>query len=440
MKEAIKFLEEKIEENDVVVLGLSGGPDSMCLLNVLKSLSKKVQIICCHVNHKTRVENKEEYEFVKKYLNKEGIPLEYYEISSYKKNQFSETEAREKRYQFFETVYKKYHAKYLLTAHHALDLAETIVMRMLRGSSLIGYAGILRESTMKEMHLLRPLLSVSKKEIYEYLEKNHIPYVIDSSNESSDYLRNRIRKQILPILEEEKNYPQKVLKFSKTLQDASKNLENQASNVYNKVVINKKIQKELFLHLKEEEQELLLKKYFHEYYQNRINLISDKHINICRDFIWNHSLGRVHIPGHQEWIVGRKYAFIAPQKEAKTYLLKLGEEVTLPNGNVVKRLLKPTTKNNDEIHLSSKEIKLPLYLTTRKNGMRIEVKNLKGSKKVNDILIDKKIDNEEKDEIPILIDSNQTVLWILGISKSKYDVLNDEKYDIIYKYEKKKEV
>ena len=70
----------------------------------------------------------------------------------------------------------------------------------------------------------------------------------------------------------------------------------------------------------------------------------------------------------------------------------------------------------------------------------MEIKNLNGSRKVNDILIDKKIENQEKDEIPILIDSNQTVLWILGVSKSKYDVINEEKYDIIYKYEKKKEV
>ncbi|MBR1818323.1 MAG: tRNA lysidine(34) synthetase TilS [Bacilli bacterium] len=440
MKDAIKYLENKLEEKDVVVLGLSGGPDSMCLLSILKKINKKVQIICAHVNHHTRKENKQEYEFIKNYLEKEEIPLEYYEIPAYKNQRFTEAEAREKRYQFFKEVYQKHHAKYLLTAHHALDLAETIVMRMIRGSSLLGYAGILQESQMDEMNLLRPFLSVSKKEIYEYLEQNQIPYVTDSSNDSSAYLRNRIRKQLLPILEEVENYPQKIQKFSKTLQEANQVLEEEIRKSYPSVVKNNKIVREEFSKFSRKMQLLLLKKYFHEQYQNRINLIQDKHINKCRELLIKKQPVSMDIPLKKSFILTRKYAYISDKQEKKTYQIKLDNEVRLPNGGIVKKISESQKKSNYEIHLNSKELALPLYLTTRKPGMRMEIKNLNGSRKVNDILIDKKIENQEKDEIPILIDSNQTVLWILGVSKSKYDVINEEKYDIIYKYEKKKEV
>ena len=123
-----------------------------------------------------------------------------------------------------------------------------------------------------------------------------------------------------------------------------------------------------------------------------------------------------------------------------TFYIKLEEEVTLPNGDMVKKIPGYTEKSNFEIHLSSKKITLPLYLTTRKNGMKMAVKNLEGHKKVNDILTDKKIPKEKRDQIPILIDTNGTVLWILGVSKSKYDLAKDENYDIIYKYIERKEL
>ena len=89
--------------------------------------------------------------------------------------------------------------------------------------------------------------------------------------------------------------------------------------------------------------------------------------------------------------------------------------------------------------MNSKDLVLPLYITTRKKGMKMAVKNLNGQKKIKDILIDEKVSQAEKDEIPILIDSKGTVLWVLGLKKSKYDLEKGENYDIIYKYIKRKE-
>ena len=98
-----------------------------------------------------------------------------------------------------------------------------------------------------------------------------------------------------------------------------------------------------------------------------------------------------------------------------------------------------TEKSNNEIHLNSKELSLPLYIVKREVGMRMQVKNLLGSKKVNDILIDSKIPKEQKDLVPIMVDSKNKVLWVLGLKKSKYDIEKNGNYDIIYKYTKEEE-
>lgn len=89
--------------------------------------------------------------------------------------------------------------------------------------------------------------------------------------------------------------------------------------------------------------------------------------------------------------------------------------------------------------MNSEDITLPLYIKSRENGMKMEVKNLNGTRKINDILIDNKLTKEEKDRVPILVDSSGKVLWILGIKKSKYDIDKDKSYGIIYKYKKKEE-
>ena len=144
MKETEEFLNSILKDNTKIVLGLSGGPDSMCLFHVLNSLKDKynLEIICAHVNHNTRKENQKERDFVKEYCLKNKAIFEEMTISEYKNNKFTESEAREKRYAFFDQVMQKYKASYLMTAHHGDDLIETILMRMVRGSNLKGYIGI----------------------------------------------------------------------------------------------------------------------------------------------------------------------------------------------------------------------------------------------------------------------------------------------------------
>ena len=188
-------------DKDVLVIGLSGGPDSMALLNMLLNYRNKVDItiVAAHVNHNVRRESNKESKFVEEYCNKNNVIFESMKIDKYGDDNF-ENEARNIRYQFFEELINKYNAKYLLTAHHGDDLIETILMRIVRGSSLSGYAGFKEIAKRDNYTIIRPLINYNKDEILKYDKDNKIPYCVDKTNFMNIHTRNRYRKNILPLL------------------------------------------------------------------------------------------------------------------------------------------------------------------------------------------------------------------------------------------------
>ena len=169
MKQVIEFLKSKISKNDKVIVACSGGSDSMGLLDLIIKNFNNNQIICAHVNHKVRKQSDIEYKYVEAFCNEHNIIFEGLEIITKIQHNF-ECEARDIRYNFFENLMTRYNAKYIVTAHHADDLIETILMRITRGSTLSGYAGI----KFEDGKFLRPFLFVTKKEILSYVNGNQI--------------------------------------------------------------------------------------------------------------------------------------------------------------------------------------------------------------------------------------------------------------------------
>lgn len=439
MREIEEYLKQKITKQDTCVLALSGGPDSMCLLTLLEKIN--ANIVCVHINHNTRENCEQEYQFVKRYLKEKNIPLEYYKIDGYQKGKFTEVEARKIRYDVLKKIAMKYHAKYILTAHHGDDLTETILMRILRGSTLEGYAGFKKESIFQDHILLRPLISEKKEDIYAYLKENEIPYVEDESNYSDLYKRNRIRHHILPQLAKENpKYTKKFLKFSETLIEKNILVTEIVKEKREKIEQDQKIDISKFLQLSPLFQKAYVEEYLKEIYQNNIEKISAKHIQMFLKYAnSNQEVLKINFPDHYIFNKEKKFMWLEKEAVKKTFKMQCTEENILPNGDLVVKIDHYEEKSNYEIHLNSKEICLPLYLTTRENGMKMAVKNLNGHQKVNDILINSKVKKGEKDQIPILIDSNGVILWVLGLKKSKYDLEKEENYDIIYKYIKRKE-
>ena len=419
MKEAKEFIEKNIIDDEPIILALSGGPDSMCLLNLLLSLNKNV--IALHINHNTRSSCDSEYEFLKKYAKEKDFTLEYFKIEKYSKKRFTEEEARDIRYKKLKEIATKYNAKKVLTAHHADDLTETILMRLLRGSTIGGYAGIKRKSTWDEIDILRPLLLVTKDEIYVYLKSKNIPYVEDETNAEDITLRNRIRHHILPLIKEyEPNYAKKIFNMNRTLTNAETFIKLELDKIKKDTINDNQINISKFANLDDVEQEFLLESYLHDIYKDNLKRVSHKHQEILKKLLLsNKNSLEYDFPNDYKFFKTNNLAYIIKETNQKQEKTLVTEYNVLANNHILKKVDNYTEKSNNEIHLNSKEIALPLHIVKREVGMRMQVKNLSGTKKVNDILIDCKIPKEQKDLVPIMVDSKGNVLWILGIKNEK---------------------
>ncbi len=435
LDDILKKLDKTIKENETVITATSGGPDSMALLSLLIKLSKtkKITIICAHVNHNLRKESQEEAIMVEKYANENNLIFEKMEINHYEGN--TENYARTQRYNFFEKLIKKYNASYLLTAHHGDDLTETILMRMVRGSSLKGYSGF-QEITDKETYkIYRPLITKTKDELLNYVKTNNIPYAVDKTNFSEEYTRNRYRLNILPILKKEnKSVHLKFLKFSETLKLYDDHINKEANEKLNKVYQNNNLNLKLF----ENEDELIKRKILYKilndlYYKN-ISLITDNHVELILNIIESPRPNlKINLPNKVLVIKNYQNLYFTKNTEIKPYSFTFENKVILPNDKI---LIKEETDDtsNYTIRLNSKELSMPLIVRTRQNGDKMEIKNLNGHKKIKDIFINEKISETARNSWPILTDQNNQIIWLPGLKKSKFDKQKHENYDIIIRY------
>lgn len=436
MGEVFKFLDDYLTGEVTVVCATSGGVDSMCLLNILLKYNN-IKIICAHVNHNLREESFEEYEFVKKFCNKNNIVFEGITLDKINKGNL-EYEFRNMRYDFFENIVNKYNAKYLLTAHHGDDLIETILMKIVRGSSINGYGGFDKVSMRSGYSILRPLIFTTKDALYKYAMDNNIEYREDKTNNCDDYTRNRYRKYILPRLKEENiNVHKKFIKFSEEISNSNKFINEYVDNLFSTCV------KSGVIDLKNiPDNDFILRKIIYRYlsdvYKNNIILINDNNINeIIKIIKSNRPNLCVDLPLKIRIIKKYNYLQIDNASDLKNYKYELKDEVELGLG-MIKKIESTKLTNNYICHLNSNDIKLPLYVRNRRNGDLIEVLGLNGRKKIKDIYIDSKIPKNIRDEYPIVVDSDDNILWLPGIKKSKYDRLKDGNYDIILWYTRRK--
>lgn len=190
------ILKQYIKKDDTVILGVSGGPDSVYLL--LQAIQCTKNVVVAHVNHKTRGrESDKDAEFVASLARQHRLTCETKTIKTPPKGN-AEDHFRKQRYQFFERIRSKHNARWILTAHHLNDNIETVLFNLTKGSFLDGLSGINMVDTKR--HLLRPLLFTSKDEILAHLKKTHTPFRLDRTNKDIAYSRNRVRHKVVPQL------------------------------------------------------------------------------------------------------------------------------------------------------------------------------------------------------------------------------------------------
>lgn len=440
MEEVYEFIGKKLKltEIDTVVIGVSGGPDSMALLYIMNQFKEKIgfKIICAHVNHNKRPESEKEQKCLEKYCKENNIIFEYIKINNWGDDNFH-NEARTVRYNFFDEIINIYSARYLMTAHHGDDLIETILMRIVRGSTLKGYSGFSRIVDKGNYTLVRPLITVTKTEIEDFDIKNNIWYAIDSSNNEDHYTRNRYRHKVLPFLKkEDPNVHKKFLKYSKTLLENNEFIENEASKYFNKVFHNGNLNIDKFVQLDKVIQNKIIYNILERIYGDDLFIICDAHVDLIFNLISsNKSNSIVHLPNNL--VVIKSYndlVFTYDEEQTDKYEIEVINIVNLPNGKIIEKTTDTNEISNNIIRLNSKEIALPLYVRNKRNGDKMTIKGMTGTKKISDIFIDDKIKTSDRNAWPVVLDSEENIVWLPGLKKSKFDKKISQEYDIILRY------
>ncbi len=257
MKQAVLKTIKKynlIDANDKIVLGVSGGPDSLFMLDILNKLKEELQIeiVVAHVNHQIRQEADSEEEFVKEFAQK--INIEFYskriEVVKYANdNKIGLEEAGRKiRYEFFEEVCTKVGANKIAVAHNKNDKVETMIMHMLRGSGISGLQGIQPKTNNK---IIRPIIEIERNDIEKYCEQQNLNPRIDQSNFDNTYTRNKIRNKVIPYIKEEfnPNIIETMTRLSEVITEENEFLNNLVQKEYKNILLQNN-KEEIVLDLK----------------------------------------------------------------------------------------------------------------------------------------------------------------------------------------------
>lgn len=431
----IRFVEKHhmISEGDLVIVGISGGADSVGMFYLLKALQKKkhFRMVAVHINHQIRgVEADEDEQFVEDLCRKEDVVYKVFHINvmelARKMGRSLEEAGRIARYDAFEQVGAQMgNGQYKIAlAHHQDDLAETMLHHLARGTGLAGLCSLKPVSGNR----IRPMLCLERKEIEAYLHKKQQEWKVDSTNLDDDYTRNRIRHHVVGYLREKIN-PQAIAhiaQVSEELNEMEAFLQKEAEKKAEFFVKKQNGTSILREDLKDEPQIM----------QNRI--IMNEMKEICgqsRDLmrihvedikkLWNKQVGKmVNLP--YEMIAKRTYDGIHIKKQNKKVLsetqnqeialripgeTKIGEYVVLCrmiSSDFVEIFEKKYTKCFDY-----DKIKNSVYFRHRRSGDKISVHPSGGSKKLKDYLIDKKIPQQDRDQLWLLADGSD-ILWIVN--------------------------
>ncbi len=293
------------QKGDALVVGVSGGADSVALIHVLNYLKHPlgIKIHIAHFNHRLRPTADRDEKFVSQLASKLNLPLTIHRRKSILKGKIvSEDTARQWRFTFFSKVLRQNKAQAIVLAHTQNDLAETVLMRLLRGSGLLGLRGILAENRIEGERFVRPFLSVQRIQIEKYLKENHLQYCNDETNQQTHYLRNKVRLKLLPdlIKNYNPNLPNILVDLAYTSQEDYSYLFKQAEGLFKKNVnvsnTKIKIKLEFFQKQHVSMQRMLLRLSFEKLVSN-VNQLSFTHIQEVEDMLVNRFVGSlVHWP------------------------------------------------------------------------------------------------------------------------------------------------
>ena len=424
------------QKTDKIALGLSGGVDSIVLFHLLVTKYKESykELVAFHINHGLREESYEEAEFVENFVKNYNVKFYKKELNMNDLVRDSHTSeemlARKLRYEAFEEMSSLEGGVKLVTAHHKNDQVENILMRLLSGRSMDYNLMIEEQTTIGNLEVYRPLLNILKIDLEQYAAKNNLKYYVDSTNFDTDYTRNNIRHNIVPLLNDVNAASfDNLINFSSYYQNINTELKNKVLEAKNDYVISLEEDKV------ELDKEKLLKNTKEEiYFLLRDILASDFSIFDVKqralftiiDDLKNRNNNKSYDLKNNLKIISEYNSIYIHKIEKKCYNDRI--ELIIDEVDVNKvytfhqsNFLITTTNNSSEVGFNRED--LPLVVTTKRDGDRIQ--RGKVSKKLSRLFIDEKIPRELRDKLPV-IRNKDGVLGVLGINTK---VNKNKKYD-----------
>ena len=417
--------------DNTLLVGFSGGCDSLCLLDILNGLSQKYQfkLIALHLNHNWRgEESKQEENNCQTFCKKNNIKFVSKTLDADTKH--TEHAARDARYAFFLEHAKKYPNSSIFTAHTKSDNAETIIYRIIKGTGISGLQGILPKRMLGETPLYRPLLTISRNEIEDYCNCKGLVPNTDSSNFDINYKRNFIRHKIMPLFAEINFHAEKSINNLASLAISQNNIVNEyIKKIMQEIYVDKKLLTEKFKNLSVDVKQRIIYdaclKFGLDYdlkkIKNILEFINDNH---------NSKSGSRYSLTNDLWLfVSYEYIYVITKTKADSSLDEtiITQEgiYKLPDGKTFSLEKYPNEgqkiefpKETDSIaYVNLSNTALNFTLRTRRDGDFITPFGMTGSMKLKKYLNTKKIPQHEKDGILLLCQGSE-VLWAIGVGLS----------------------
>lgn len=424
------------QKTDKIALGLSGGVDSIALFHLLVTKYKESykELVAFHINHGLREESYEEAEFVENFVKNYNVKFYKKELNMSDLARDSHTSeemlARKLRYEAFEEMSLLEGGVKLITAHHKNDQIENILMRLLSGRSMDYNLMIEEQTTIGNLEVYRPLLNVLKVDLEQYADKNNLKYYVDSTNFDTDYTRNNIRHNIVPLLNDVNAASfDNLINFSSYYQNINTELKNKVLEAKNDYVIYEEdgkveLNKEKLLKNTKEEVYFLLR----DILANNFGVFDVKQRALFKiiDDLKNRNNNKSYDLKNNLKIISEYNSIYVHKIEKKCYNDKI--ELIIDEVDINKvytfhqsNFLITTTNNSSEVGFNKED--LPLTVTTKRDGDRIQ--RGKVSKKLSRLFIDEKIPKELRDKLPV-IRNKDGILGVLGINTK---VNKNKKYD-----------
>ena len=422
---------EIVKDYDRLVIGFSGGPDSVFLLDFFLKIKNTyhLELALAYLNHGLRGEDsKKEEEFVFNIAKSKGLKLFYKTVDLKSQKGNLEALGRQERYKLFKESCIEFNTDKIALAHHGDDNVETIIMNLLRGTGLNGVKGILPKTKIiidgKQFEILRPLMAIFKKAIKDYLEKNDIFFINDKTNQTLDYKRNSIRNELIPLLEE---------KYNPQIKDALQNFSCIAKEYYDyvdkiveenfkkcvvfsdeKIILSIDVFKDLeplVLH------ELLRKIYC--FFKEDGHGFTCAHISEIKK-VANSSQGHIIFKLPYDIVIKKQYdnlifyKFYQEESSLKETQTKIVTQIFEAKDISLTDIKQQLKKDKSVIYCDFDKIKGKLFLSPKYDGDVMMPLGMKDYKKLKDIFIDEKIPYETRELIPVLHDEEK-IIWVIGV-------------------------